>query len=443
MKHIIIGGVAAGMSAASKIKRVQKDAVVHVYEKGEFLSYSACGLCYYIAGYNDDHAKLIARSRAQFEAQKIETFLGFEAVGVDVLNKVVSVRDLKTGNVLKDTYDKLMIATGAEAIRPPIEGIDKKGVYTLKTMEDALRLKKEIAGYGINDVVIIGGGSVGIEMAEAMHAQKKRVVCIEAASDILPAFDGEITKLALFEMESKGIKIKTQEKVLRIKGGGSANAVLTDKEEYIADIVIVAAGIKPATAFLQDTGIAMESNGAIIVDRQMRTSIADIYAAGDCALVYDRIKKENVYFPLGTVANKCGRITGGNMCGAGEEFEGTLCSAAIKVFDLQLGRTGLGEKEARDMGYNYGTVFVEARNHPAYYPGHEPLMVKVIYERPSKKILGAQLCGKDGAALRTDIFAVAIQAGMTTKQLGGADLIYSPPYSGVWDAVHIACNAAK
>lgn len=443
MKHVIIGGVAAGMSAASKIKRTQKDAVVHVYEKGDFLSYGACGLCYYVAGYNDDHTRMIARTRAQFEAQGIETFMRSEVIDVDIQNKVVSVRSLDTGNVTKDTYDKLMIATGAESVRPPILGIDKKGVYTLKTMEDGLCLKEEVKGYGINDVVIVGGGYIGVEMAEAMHALKKRVVVLEAAGRILTPFDDEIAGLALQELTKKGIGVRTDEKVKEFRGVRSVSSVVTDKGEYIADMVIVAAGVRPATGFLQNTGIATEKNGAIIVDRQMRTSISDVYSAGDCAVVYDCVKNKNVYLPLGTVANKCGRIAGGNMCGGSDEYVGALSSAALKVFDLELGRTGLGECEARDLGYNYGTVFVEGRNHPAYYPGSEPLMIKVIYERPSMKILGAQLCGKEGAALRTDIFAVAIQAGMTTKQLGMVDLIYSPPYAGVWDAVHIACNAAK
>lgn len=443
MKHVIIGGVAAGMSAASKIKRMQKDAIVHVYEKGGFLSYGACGLCYYVAGYNDDHKKMIARTRAEFEAQGIETYMHCEVTDVDVQNKVVTARNLDTGEVVRDTYDKLMIATGAHSVKPPILGIEKKGTYTLKTMEDGLCLKEQIGGYGINDVVIIGGGYIGVEMAEAMHALKKRVVVLETADRILTSFDTEIAELAAREIKSKGIEIKTGEKVVALKGCGSVNAVETESGQYVADAVLVAAGVKPSTDFLKNTGIAMEKNGAVIVDRQMRTSIPDIYSAGDCAVVYDCIKQKNVYLSLGTVANKCGRIAGGNMAGSSEEYVGALSSAALKVFDLQLGRTGIGEKDARELGLNYGTVFVEARNHPAYYPDSQPLYVKVIYERPSLKLLGAQLCGKDGAALRTDIFAVAIHAGMTTRELGMADLIYSPPYAGVWDAVHIACNAAK
>lgn len=443
LKHIIIGGVAAGMSAASKIKRIQKDASVHVYAKGSFLSYGACGLCYFIAGLSDDHNKMIARTREEFEAQGIKTYLRSEATGVDAQNKVVTVKNLDTGEITKETYDRLMIATGAQAIRPPIDGMDKKGVYTLKTLEDGLCLKKEITRYGIKDVVIVGGGYIGVEMAEALHALGKKVVCLEAAERILLPFDAEISDIALTEIQRHGVEVKTGEKVLSFKGGASVNTVVTDKGEYIADAVVVAAGVKPATGFLADSGIAMENNGAVIVDRQMRTTVPDVYSAGDCAVVYDRMKKKNVYLPLGAVANKCGRIAGGNMCGGSEEFPGALSSAALKVFDLQLGRTGLGEMDAAEMGYEFSTVFTEGRSHPKYYPGSEPLMIKLVYEKPSMKILGAQLCGKEGAALRTDIFAVAIHAGMTTRELGMMDLIYSPPYAGVWDAVHIACNAAK
>ena len=431
------------MSAASKIKRIQKDAVVRVYAMGRFLSYGACGLCYFIAGYNDDHRKMIARSREAFEEQGIKTFLRSEAIGVDVQNKVVSVKNLDTGEVLKETYDKLMIATGARAVVPSIPGIEKKGIYTLKTLEDGLCLKEEIGRYGVLDVVIIGGGYIGVEMAEAMHALGKRVVCLEAADRILTPFDEEIADMALDEIKRHGVEVKTGVKVLAFKGGESVNTVVTEDGEYVADAVVIAAGVRPATDFLENSGIAMEQNGAIIVDRQMRTSVADVYSAGDCAMVYDRVKKENVYLPLGAVANKCGRIAGGNMCGGSDEFPGALSSTALKVFDLQLGRTGLSERDALKMGYTYGRVFVEAKNHPKYYPDSEPLMVKVIYEKPSMKLLGAQLCGKDGAALRTDVFAVAIHAEMTTKQLGMVDLIYSPPFAGVWDAVHIACNAAK
>ncbi len=443
MKYIIIGGVAAGMSAASKIKRIEKDATVHVYEKGAYLSYGACGLPYYVAGYNNDHTKMIARTREQFDAAGIQTFLHHEAVQVNAHSKTVTINDLRSGRQIADNYDKLMIATGASAIQIPVPGIEKRGVYFLKTLEDGLLLKEQVGQYGIHSVVVIGGGYIGVEVMEAMHALGKNVTCIEAMPRILSTFDSEIAQMAHKELESKKVQIRTGERVTELKGGSNVNAVVTNKGEYPADLVVVAAGIRPNTAFLQSTGIALEQNGAVVVDRQMRTSLPDVYAAGDCAMVYDLMRKTNVYLPLGTTANKCGRLAGANMCGGQEEFVGAVSSSALKVCDLQLGRTGLSQADAQAMGYNVGTVLVEATNHPAYYPGQAPLWIKVLFERPSMRILGAQLCGQSGAALRTDIFAVALHAGMTTKELGQSDLIYSPPYAGVWDAVHIACNAAK
>ncbi len=443
MKVIVIGGVAAGMSAASKIKRINKDAHVVVYEKGGYLSYGACGLAYFVGGYNDDPTRMIARTREDFEKAGIRTFLHHEVIKVDALNKVVTVKNLQTGELIKDTYDKLMVSTGAGAVRPPIKGSDKKGLYVLKTYEDGLILKEEVASYGIRNVVVVGGGYIGVEVAECMKALKLNVTLIESAPRILTTFDDEIAKIAKEELVSNGIEVKTGETVKEFGGFSSINEVITDKETYPADLVIMAVGVRPNTAFLAETGMQLADNGAIIVDRQQRTSINDIYASGDCALVYDLVKKKNVFLPLGTSANKCGRIAGSNICGANEEFVGMTGCAALKVCGLELGRVGLGEKEAMAEGLLIGAVTIEGRNHPAYYPGQEKLVIKLVYEKPSMRILGAQLVGKEGAALRTDVFSVAIANGMTTKQLGMTDMIYSPPYAGVWDAIQIACNAAK
>ena len=442
VKYIIIGGVAAGMSAASKIKRMDASAEVTVYEKGAYLSYGACGLAYYVADYNDDHTRMIARTREAFEKAGIKTFLNHEAIAVDSFAKTLTVKDVKSGATLQDRYDKLLIATGASAVKPPIPGIEKRGVYTLKTMEDGLGLKEAVSAYGVHEVVVIGGGYIGVEVAEAMRARKKQVTLIEAMPSILAQFDSEIVSLAERELKANGVDVKKGERVEEFSGT-SLNAVRTDKGSYTADIAVVAAGVKPNTAFLAGTGVALAPNGAVIVDRQLRTNVADIYAAGDCAVVYNRLKNRDDYIPLGTYANKCGRLAGGNMLGRGDEFTGALGSSALKVFGLELGRTGLTEAEALELACNAAAVTVNTTNHPAYYPGQTELTIKLVYDKNNYRILGAQLAGREGAALRTDIFATAIQGGMTTKELGMTDLIYSPPWAGVWDAVHIACNAAK
>ncbi len=442
MKVIVVGGVAAGMSAASKIKRLRKDAQVTVYEKGSYLAYGACGLAYYVAGYNNDHTKMIIRTKEQFEAAGINTHIRHEVFEVDPASKTVKVKNLDTGAVFADSYDKLMIGVGANAILPPIDGINRKGVYTLKTMEDGLMLKEAANSYGVMDAVVIGGGYIGVEAAEAMRALNKQVTLIESAGSILTQFEPEITALAREELLSNGVQLRVGETIEAITGN-SAGEVVTNQGRYTADIIVAAAGIRPATRFLESTGIAMEANGAIIVDRFTRTSLPDIYAAGDCTSVYNRVTGGNSYIPLGTYANKCGRLAGENICGVAAEFTGALASAALKVFGLQLGRTGLTFAEAKVLGINAAEVTVKTSNHPPYYPGVEDMTIKLVYSKPDYRILGAQTAGREGAALRIDIFATAIQAGMTTKELGMTDLIYSPPYSNVWDAVHIACNAAK
>lgn len=443
MKVVVIGGVAAGMSAASKIKRIDESAEVIVYEKGGFLSYGACGLPYYVGGFNDDHTKMIARSREQFEKTGIRTHLHHEVLKVVPQEKKILVRNHETGDLFIENYDKLMIASGASALKPPLEGIDKKGVYQLKTMEDGLRLKEIANQPDIKKVVIVGGGYIGIESVDAFLHLGKQVTCIEFAGRILMPFDEEISKIAKEELLSKGAQLKMGERVLAIKGADHVTSVATDKGEYEADLVILSIGVRPSTEFLKDTGIHMAPNGALIVDREMRTSIADIWAAGDCSLVYHKGLKENSFLPLGTVANKCGRIAGENIMGGHTKFVGALGSAAIKVCDVELGRTGLGEADAKRLGMNYKTVMIKAYDHPGYYPDQTPIHIKLIYEAGTRKLLGAQTAGKKGAVLRVDVFAVAIHNEMTTDELGMLDLVYAPPFAGVWDAIHIACNAAK
>ena len=443
MKIVIIGGVAAGMSAASKIVRMDKNAEVTVYEKGGFLSYGACGLPYYVGDFNDDYRKMIARTKEKFTEMGIATFLHHEVLRVDSDSKTVTVKNLQTGQSFVDRYDKLMIATGASAIIPPIEGKEMMGIHVLKTMEDGIFLREYAKNPSIQNVVIVGGGYIGVECAEAFLHLGKKVRVIEATEHILAPFDLEISELAKKELIENGVELHLVEKVTKFLGNFSVEKVETDRGVYQADLVIIAVGIRPNTSFLSDTKIERSQNGAILVNRKLQTSISDIYAAGDCILVHDNSMNESTYLALGTVANKCGRIAGKNMAGGDESFIGALGSAAIKVCNLELARTGVSEKDAKRLGMNYKTVVVAAYDHPAYYPNPTPITFKIIYEKDSKKILGAQACGKKGAVLRIDVFAVAIQAGMTVEELGMTDLVYAPPFAGVWDAIQIACNAAK
>ena len=413
MKAIVIGGVAAGMSAASKLRRVKPDAQIVVYERGGFLSYGACGLPYYVGGFNDDPAKLIARTQAVYKEMRIETHLFHEVTQVNPERKTVTVRNLDTGAVFEDAYDVLMVATGCNSVNPKIPGADSPAVFYLKTMEDGL-----------------------------LHLGKD-VTLIEAGPRLLASFEPEFSELAAQELEKNGVRVRVGCRVQEIVDAGSERIVRTSQGDFPCDMILMSVGVVPATDFLRDTGIRMARNGAILVDREMRTSLEHIYAAGDCAVVYHRLMEEDYFIPLGTYANKCGRIAGGNMAGAHEKFVGALGTAAIKVCGLEMGRTGMSEKDAARLGIDYSTKLVTANDHPAYYPAPTKLVIKLIYDTRTHRLLGACAAGEKGAVMRADIFAVAIHAGMTTDELGMVDLAYAPPFSGVWDAVHIAANAAK
>ncbi|MBU9714226.1 CoA-disulfide reductase [Evansella tamaricis] len=443
MKLLVIGGIAAGMSAASKLKRMDKDAQVTVYEKGGFLSYGACGLPYYVSGENDDYTKMIARTKDHFDSMGIDILLKHEVLKVVPAKKQIMVKNLETNDIFLDSYDKLMISTGTVPVIPPFPGVDLENVHVLKTMEDGIKLKELVNRPEIQNVVIVGGGYIGIEVAEAMGTLGKNVRVVELAERILTTFDKEITEMVEQELNKQGVQLHLGEKVVGFDGNSKVQSVKTDKGTYEADLVLLAIGVKPATKFLEGTDIRLSDNGAIEIDREMRTNVENIYAAGDCALVYHKVMEENAYIPLGTNANKCGRLAGANIAGERQKYVGTLGSAAIKVFDLELGRTGLSESDAKKMAIDYTTVFVKSADHPGYYPNQTPLWIKLICEKRSRRILGAQAIGRKGAVLRIDVFAVAIHNGMTADELGMTDLCYAPPFAGVWDAIHIASNAVK
>ena len=443
MKAVVLGGVAAGMSAASKFKRARPDALVTVYERGNFLSYGACGLPYFIGGQNPDPEKLIARTQTQFEEAGIQTRLRHEALRVDAVQKKVQIKNHVSGEVFWDDYDVLMIAVGCDSVMPQIEGASLPGVFYVKTMEDGLLFYRIARLGGVREAVIVGGGYIGVEMAEAMLSLGKKVTLIEAAPRLLTPFEPEFSELAAQELEKSGVTVRLSERVTAFLEAGDRRAVRTDRSEYPADVVLAAFGVVPATGFLKDTGIEMARNGALIVDRQQRTSLPDVFAAGDCAVCWHRVARENYFLPLGTVANKCGRVSGANMAGAHEEFEGALGTAAIKVLTLEMARTGLSEADAIRLSLDYAVRLVTASDHPAYYPDPTKLLIKLIYEKRSLRLLGANIAGAKGAVLRGDVFATAIHAGLSTAELGMLDLAYAPPFATVWDAVQIAANAAK
>ena len=447
MKIIIIGGVAAGMSAAAKASRLNKDAQLVIYEKADIVSWGACGLPYYVGDFYKDPQNMIARPVHKFLEAGMNIKIKHEVIDVNFKTKEITVKNLENGEIFKDSYDKLMIATGASAIIPPIKNVSTYGVYILKDYADGITLKEEMMKEENQEIIIVGAGYIGIEVVEAAkHLGKRNIRLIQLGERVLmESFDKEITDVMEEEIKNhEGINLHLNETVLEIiEENGKVTGVKTNKGEYKADLVVIATGVRPNTAFLKDTGIKMLANGALIIDEYGQTNIDSVYSAGDCATVYHLVREENVFIPLATTANKIGRIVGENLAGVKTSFKGTLGSAAVKVMNLEAGRTGITEAEAIKKGINYKTVFVKDKNQTNYYPGQEDIFVKLIYNSDTRIILGAQIAGKKGAVLRVDSLAVAIYSKLTVDEIGMMDFCYAPPFARTWDVMNVAGNIAK
>lgn len=444
MKVIIVGGVAAGMSAAAKLKRANKEAQITVYEKSRHVSFGACGLPYFVGNFFEDSQKMIARTVEQFNASGITVNIEHEVLNVDTDNKCITVKNLLTGETFTDTYDKLMIATGASAIIPPINNVDLKHVYTLKSMEDGEALKHAMQNEALKRVAIVGAGFIGLEVVEAAKQYGKEVHVFQLNDRVLvDTFDKEITDLLEEELRAHDVHLHLSQTVTELVGDQAVTQIKTNDETFDVDIVVLTAGVRPNTSFLKGTGIEMLRNGALVIDHEGRTSIEDIYAAGDCASINHILKPEPAYIPLATVANKMGRIIGENLAGAHHTFNGSLASACLKVMNLEAGRTGLSEQEAMNLGINYKTVFITDMNQTSYYPGQSKINVKLIYNADTKVILGGQIVGRKDAVQRVNVLATAIFAGLTTDQLAMLDLCYAPPFARTWDVLNIAGSVAK
>ena len=444
MKVIIIGGIAAGMSAAAKLKRMSPNDEVIVYEKGDIVSFGACGLPYYAGGFFDDSNEMIARTAEEFRKTGINLFTNHEVLEVDFDNKKLRVKDLIQNMIIEESYDKLMIASGASSIIPPIKGIDSENVLTLKSMDDGNKLRALMENENLKRVTVIGAGFIGVEAVEAAKKRGKEVTVVQLQDRILAeVFDEEITNLLEEEIRKHDVNLLLDETVIEITTAGKATNIKTNKREFETDIVIVATGFRPNTAFVKNEKLEMLKNGAIVVDKYGRTSIEDVYAAGDCATINSVITNKPVYVPLATGANKLGRIVGENLAGANNEFQGSLASSCIKVMDMEAARTGLSEKEVKALGFDYKTKFITDMNHTSYYPGQTKIYVKLIYDAHTKVIYGGQVAGYKDAVQRCNVIATCIFAKMTTAQLGMLDLSYAPPFSRTWDVLNVAGNVSK
>jgi len=444
MKIVIIGGIAAGMSAAAKARRVSKDAQIIVFEMGEMISFGACGLPYYVGDFFSDPNYMIARKVEKMQEQGVDVRVHHQVLSVNPKARSVEVKNLQTEEKFTQEYDKLMIASGANVIKPPFKNIDLKNIFTLSKMDDGKQLRALAMKEEVQDVTIIGAGFIGIEVVEAMKRLGKHVRLIQRGSRVFNRiFDERITDLMHEELLTHGVELVLNEGVEGFEGRGSVQEVRTDKNSYKTDLVVIATGFKPSTSFLDGSGIKMLKNGAIVVDSKGQTNIEDIYSAGDCATVPHMVKQEDVYIPLATGANKLGRVAGENMAGGEAIYPGSLGSACVKVMDYEAAITGISEADARQMEIPYATVFVKDKNQAGYYPNQQDIYIKLVYEKHSKIILGGETLGKNGAALRIDVIAMAIKAKMTTEDLGMMDFCYSPPISKTWDALNVVGNVAK
>ena len=441
IKTIIIGGVAAGMSAAAKLKRLDPNHMIHVYEKGKDLSYSGCGMPYYLGDVVEDENQLIARYQKDFIKQGIDVFLLHEVISVNPKEKTLEILNLKTNETFMDTYDNLVIGTGTTANRTNVKGSKQANLYVLNQLPDMKKIKPEVISG--KHVAIIGGGYIGVEVADNLAQQGLIVHIIQRGDQLLNVYDKDVAIKAKDALEQIGVNIHFNENLITYEQINNKTIVKTNKSSYKVDFVIEAIGVRPNTTFLKDIGLDMMDNGSILINEYCETSIKDIYAAGDCAAYYHQISKKHVYVPLGTHANKTGRIVALNIAGIKTSFPGIVGSNIIKVGKIAFAKTGLGIDEANKLNFDYGYVDITAKHQTSYYPGASDLFIRMVYDKETGILKGAQLVGEKGVSDRINIVALAVTKGLTASEFSKLDFAYAPPFSPVWDPLLIAANKIK
>ncbi|MFC4319973.1 FAD-dependent oxidoreductase [Litchfieldia salsa] len=440
MKLVIIGGDAAGMSAAMQIVRNSTNHEITVLEKGGIYSYGQCGLPYVISGKIESTDRLIARTQEEFrDKYGIDARIFHEVNSINPKTKTVSGIDHNTGMTFDLAYDRLLIATGVSPVVPDWEGVSLEGVFTLKTIPDARKMIEYI-NRDVQNVTVIGGGYIGLEMAESFADLGKKVTLIERNEQLAKIFDKDMADFIHEEAEKNKVVLKLEESVEAFYGNERVQSVKTNKGEYQSDLVLIAVGVKTNTSFLDGTGIVTGINGAIRVNAFMETNVDDIYAAGDCATQFHRIKEKEDHIPLGTHANKQGQIAGLNMIDISKSFKGVVGSSIIKFFSLTLGRTGISESEASLLNIPVKSATIKATDIAGYYPDRKQMTIKLTYHSESRKLLGAQVIGENGVDKRIDVLATALFHSMKIEELLDLDLSYAPPYNGVWDPIQQAAR---
>jgi len=462
-KVVIIGGVAAGPKVAAKLKRLEPEAEVVILEKGKFLSYAGCGLPYYIGGDIKEQKELmetpvgVMRDPEYFEKMKgVKVYNRTEALRIDRKKKEVEARRIDTGEVFSLTYDYLVLATGAEVAIPPIKAVDLENpntelklldlghVYTLHGIEDAEAIRWTIREKLAKKAVIIGGGLIGMEMTESLVKSGLEVTIIEVLPEILPILDEDMGILVRRYCQKKGVTVKVGERVERVEGeGGTVKRVITDKGSYEADLVILATGFRPNADLARKAGLEIGPNGGIKVDLFLRTSDPCIFACGDCVEVENLVCGKSAYMPMGSLANKQGRVVAINIAGGSEAFRGAVNSVIFKLFDYTIARCGLGVRQAKEMGYEVEYALVPAPDRAHYFPGAKRVITKLVVDKKSGKLLGGQFLGEGEVTKSVYAIATALHYGATIEEISNLDVPYAPPYASAIDNICVAANVVR
>ncbi|KAA3609924.1 MAG: pyridine nucleotide-disulfide oxidoreductase [Calditrichaeota bacterium] len=443
LKIFIIGGVAAGMSAAARARKNDQRAEITVIQKEEDISYGACGLPYYIAGKVPDSQMLIARTIEEFEKQNIKILTGHEALNFQHHKKTLYIRRLKDGQNINFKYDRLIIATGARAKGLAIPGSHLKNVFSLRTLSDGLKIKSILNTNIPKKVVIVGSGYVGLEMAEAFSQQGLKVILVEKNGQLLKSVDPDIADKIALELQKNDCDVYLNSSLVGIQGNDKVEQVVLENAGIIStDMVLLASGIEPNVEFAKSCGVQLGKSGAIAVNSKMETNLHGVYAAGDCAEVKNLVTNRFNYLPLGTTANKQGRVAGDNASGHFAQMKGVVGTAVLKMFNLHIARTGISSVQAEQLGIKFETVLIDAFSRAAYSSCKKPITIKILFKKQTGQLLGAQIVGGEGVAKRLDLFAMALHQKMTVYDISELDLSYSPPFSPVWDPVLVTANEA-
>lgn len=443
---VVIGGVAAGTSAASQAKRRRPDAEVILLERGPYVSYGACGIPYNLQDPTLPIDDLVVISAEQFRRERqIEVRLRSEAIALEPAARRVLVRDLAEDREYALTYDRVVIATGARAAAVSIPGADLPGVHLLRELTDGEQLKRSLAEHAPKRALLIGGGYIGMELAETLRARGLAVGVLEKGPQLLPGFAPQIAGLVQDELVRQGVQVETGVTLTGFErtARGHGLCARTDRGPFEADLIVVAVGIRPNVELARSAGVKLGATGAIAVDDRQRTNLPNVWAAGDCAEALHLVSGQPVWVPLGTTANKQGKVAGANVTGADERFGGIVGTSAFKVFELEVARTGLGAAELDRLGVAWSSA-ISKQNSRAHSGGEgHPIHTLLYFERGSGRLLGAQMVGREGVAQRIDVYATALHARMTVDRVEDLDLAYAPPFAPVYDPILIAATVAK